>query len=580
MITRFGPMIPALLLLAACGGGSGSGVASTPAPVSSPSPTPTPNASLIGPLTSESFANDAATEVGRFYADARPGTGRTANFAPLTISYDASSRSYTVATAGRSQTFSPGDLDSAQSNAAVQVLQKKNGTLTESLTLTKPGTSGALTYQYVGAGYWQRVTDLGDRADFTLDAFTYGAVTPVGGVPRTGAAVYSVDLLGSLEDGIPVALSGSGTFQADFGTGQIATSGTINKTSIQTGGSLGTSTFSGSGTISSSANAFSGSFSYFDFGQFVGSMQGRFYGPVGQEVGLVWRATQADGRVAAGTLTGRRDSSATGSNFTLTDLRYSQVFSGPMAWQQGRSGTTLAYDASSKSFTYHDVFAGDLTYAPSDKVASLSDAKFDVYQHQASDGTLYRLSLYKPGTGNPELALTYASFGAWGRPPTAGAFPAAIPNHYFVWGVATDPNLFPRTGTGHYDGVIYGDAHASSGGSTIDYELGGKSSFDLDFVHLGFAGRLDFTGRDIATNAVSNLGSYALDRGYVSGSGLSADITDGTHTLGYFDGMLFGPTASELGGTFVIRFPFATNTSPPGTVVTEATGVTIAKRAP
>jgi hypothetical protein len=580
MFARFGPILPAALLLAGCGGGSGSGVASTPAPVSSPTPTPTPNASLLGPLTSESFTNDAATETGRFYADARPGTDRAANFAPLTISYDASNQSYTVSTAGRSQTFSPADVDATQSSAAAQVRQKKSGALTESLTLTKPGTSGKLTYQYVGAGYWQRVTDLGDKADFTFDAFTYGAATPLSAVPRTGAAVYSVDLLGSLEDGIPVALSGSGTFQADFGTGQIATSGTIIKTSIQTGGTLGTSSFSGSGTISSAANAFNGSFSYFDFGQFNGSLQGRFYGPAGQEVGMVWRATQSDGRVAAGTLTGRQDATAKGSNFTLTDLRYSQVFSGPMASQQGRSATTLAYDASNKSFTYHDVFAGDLTYLPGDKVASLSDAKFDAYEHQAGDGTLYRLSLYKPGTGNPELSLTYSSFGAWGRPPSGGTYPASISNHYFVWGVTVDPNLFPRTGTAHYDGVIYGDAHASSGGAPTVYELGGKSSFDVDFAHLGFTGRLDFTGRDLATNAVSNLGSYSFDRGYVSGSGLSADISDGTHTLGYFDGLLFGSAATELGGTFVVRFPFATTSSPPGTVVTEATGVTIAKRAP
>jgi len=143
------------LLVSACG--SGGGVNSTPTPSPTPtsptptptSPTPTPsqaNASLVDLQYIERFANVAATANASFPTG---GAAATVQSAPstVTLNYDAATRGYTLAVDGRMQTFLPSQIDAAQSNAAITVYVRTNGDTTESLTLTKPGTSGRLTYQ-------------------------------------------------------------------------------------------------------------------------------------------------------------------------------------------------------------------------------------------------------------------------------------------------------------------------------------------------------------------------------------------------------------------------------------------------
>jgi len=87
------------------------------------------------------------------------GTAGTTSGGPstLSVSYDATSKDYTISVAGRSQTFAPGDINASKSSSSgATVYIKTSGSTTDSLTLTNAGTSGALTYEYVGAGFWQR----------------------------------------------------------------------------------------------------------------------------------------------------------------------------------------------------------------------------------------------------------------------------------------------------------------------------------------------------------------------------------------------------------------------------------------
>lgn len=638
--------LSAFALLGACGGGGG-GVNSTPTPpvatppappTSTPTPPPTtptpppstptppdptppsppapqptpppppppppPNTSLLNLEYSESFANDASTASGRYYADGRNPTDRVAAAGNLTIAYNAAAKSYTVSLAGRSQTFTPADVDATQSTATLQVFRKNNGPLTESLSLTKPGTSGKLTYQYVGGGYWQRSNDSGTTVDFSYDAFTYGVKTPDAALVRTGSGVYAVDLLGAMAEDIgPLALAGEGTLQTDFLNGQVTSTGTMRMLSTD-GSVMGTSAFNGFGMLSSSANAFNGNFLFDYRGRFTGAMQGRFYGPLGQEVGASWSAQNPEGRVAVGTLLGRRDPNNPGVNQTLINLRLSQSFKtdfasigyhrsadgkvgavpsnvmGPTLPTNDAGNSDFAYDAATGRYTHSRSFNGNVidraTFGPEHKVTGETNARVTVYQMPGANGATERLVLYNPGAGNTELALTYVSYGRLLRTrATESNGSTPISETLFAWGLRTDQATMPRSGTGRYEGVVIGKAAGMAVGAAI-YDLTGTSIFDMDFARSVFTGSLALLGRDGA-GASRDFGSFAFANGVYSVSpGLSATIRDRPENVfgvGRFEGAFYGPGASEIGGRFIMQLPAAG-----GDPAYLVSGVTLAKR--
>ena len=104
---------------------------------------------------SESFTNDAATGTASYPTSGASGTATSAN-ATVSVVYDAASRTYTITNGARSQSFAQGDIDLPSTTSRITVFKKTSGTTTDTLTLTKPGTSGILIYRYVGGGYWQR----------------------------------------------------------------------------------------------------------------------------------------------------------------------------------------------------------------------------------------------------------------------------------------------------------------------------------------------------------------------------------------------------------------------------------------
>ncbi|BCA58718.1 hypothetical protein [Sphingomonas sp. HMP6] len=281
-----------VMQLAACSGsGGGAGpVNSTPTPPTSPTPTPAPsptpaptptptpsgptsNPSLITLVASEDFANDAATGTVSFPTSGAAPTN-TAAQATATVRYDLASRGYTVTVAGRSQSFLPADLDAAQSNATTAVYVKRNGSTTDSLTVTKPGTSGRFTYQYVAGGFWQRTINGTSTISGSFDATAFGVRTPDTAVPRTGRAEYAVDLLGVETTGNNVfGITGQGLTQIDFPSGTVLTNGT------STAAISGSGTFSSQARLSSASNSFTGNFQFNDFGVFIGQIDGKLYGP-------------------------------------------------------------------------------------------------------------------------------------------------------------------------------------------------------------------------------------------------------------------------------------------------------------
>jgi hypothetical protein len=207
---------------------------------------------------SESFTNDAATAAGRFHSDARVATGTSANSTSLTIVYEAATRSYTISTAGRSQSFKPTDIDPVQTGSGITVFKKTSGSLTESLSLTDPGISGPLSYDYVGSGFWQRAKKNSASVDFTFDAFTYGVETVDASLPRTGVGLYSVELIGARAFGAPLAMAGQGTLQVNFLDGDISSRGQLATISLETNDVLSTGNYLATANLSSNGNSFAG----------------------------------------------------------------------------------------------------------------------------------------------------------------------------------------------------------------------------------------------------------------------------------------------------------------------------------
>jgi len=585
-------------LLTACGGGGAVNSTPTPpsgnpAPTPAPTPSPTPGTSganddLTGVLKSENFRGDGVNASGRFHADGRPVESGAAASGSLSIAYDAATQSYTIRTAGRSATFVPADLVASGSPDFVSF--EKIGATSEALTMTRPGTSGPLTYQYVSGGAWERATLSGGVLDFSYDPFTFGVPTPDAALRRTGTGTYSVGLVGARAMDAPYATAGNGTLQVDFGRGSLSSSGVLTSIDVSTGLIKSIGVFFGEADLLSTTNAFSGGFSMDDGKRFTGGWKGRFYGPGSQEVGAVWHLASSDGEVAAGYMLGRGDGSIAPFNSTLTDLSFSEGFAhrfSQLAYTDLGGGTSAAAPASIRSdsafavnpdsgqFTYVDGARSISTqFGPTSRVASESTSAVDVYRITDTDGLTYTLTLNKAGAGNPTIALTYASFGHWEK--AQGTTTDRL-DRWFAWGIRTNGFQIP-TGTGHFDGIVRGTAARFNGGEV--YSLSGTSRFDMNFSAGSFTGSINPIGTSLANGSTRDFGTFGLVDGVIDvDAGLNANIVDGSNAyLGFFEGALFGPQATELGGSFGFQTEPTNGTISPSSNGAILNGVVVARR--
>ena len=561
-------MVSLALMLGACGGGStggGGGPISTPPPAPSPSqtpsPTPTPaNTDLLRPLVTESFSNKAAIGTGSFPTNGTAPT-RTASAATLTVRYDAAANSYTITNGSRSQTFRSSDLSSQDS--ASRIFTRTSDNTTDTLLLTEPGTSGALTYQYVGTGSWQRTVESASTVNATIDAFVYGVKTPAAAVPTTGNGSFAVDLIGSA--GL-TNYAGQGSLSVDFGTGDLLVD--IDVKEILDGGTIPpfTEAFSGNGKLSS-GNGFTGIFRLPFFEQYSGTFDGQFFGPAADEVGAAFYGTGTlPGSAIVGTFMGRRGGTATNTSLlnpsvdqsfplVVTDLFLAEAISDgrPLDFfMPSTSAGTLDYDADAQAYSIKGLVIADLAFAAASRSIS-PDGRFIRYDN--GDG--HSLVLYRPGSGNPELQLSYASFGVFERTFDEPAFDRRGSGFdYFAFGIPTA--AMPLSGTGTYSGVLYGQ-----GVGTAHYDLSGRANFSVNFAGGGLTGGLSITGVERQFDRTVNFGDFAftgsIDRRVAT---LTASSDSG---FGRLDGGFFGPNATEFAANFTgFR---GTDAALPGSVV-------------
>lgn len=542
----------ALLWLAGCGGGSG-GVETTPTPAPSPTPTPTPagNTTMTDLKVSQAFTNDAATLRGTW--DLATGTAieGTSKPASLSIRYDAAAGSYALVTDARNQSF--GGADVTSQDAYDTVYRRSDGTSGETLTLVKQPYTGQTARQYVAMGFWQSSTVADGRQSTEFTSFTYGLPTAATAVPRSGAAAYGIDMFGlvTMPGEEPMSMQGSGKLSVDFTQGVFTAQAYSSEHGLVTdkGVSGGGMELRAGGNLSSGSGTVSGSAVYGSiYGQASGTISGRFYGPGGEELGATFQTANAQGMAAVGSLVGWRDPSLKPDAQTLAALVSGQEASG----LGGTGGSSVRW-LNSETFDFQgyssDMVGGRFTI--NEKIAS-RNPNFTTYAKTGDNGygpLKVTLELYKPGSANTELALTYSSFGHW----TGAGAGALTQSSYFTYGFVTGSNfLAARTGTGRYEGVAYGSGIGSAGATR--YDVKGTSSLDVDFGAQTFGGTLALTGTEQTSGARADFGSYDM-AGQMTArdSGLQGGISRGGNPLGSLTARFFGADAQELAGTYYVN---------------------------
>ncbi len=475
------------------------------------------------------------------------------------VAFDVVTGGYTVSSDTGTQTFLPSDIDPAQSSAGAIAYIKRNGSTTDSLTLTRAGTSGRFTYQYVGSGFWQRTTEGPTAIEGSIDGFVYGFPTAAAVLPRTGKASYDIDLLGVISP--QTGISGSGSLLVWFDTAAIVISGSLDPTIA----GARREAFSGNGLLFS-GNSIGGELRLFDFGEFVGRIDGKFFGPQFEEVGLSFALAQADGRKAVGTITGR-GGTQTASNASLKQQTVNDFYPG----QGGRLGLTMngASGSNTAPITYTDLSqrigffsvsynAATQAYTVSagNRSASGETASGTVSESFGLLDTQRAFTITSP-TGDSTSRygnLDYVAAARWAKRTGVGANTEYLIDE-MAFGIRTPLAAVPRTGEGGYAIGVFGTAA------------------DPDFRNLVlFAGqgtlRANFASGAITLNAGINyredifLSGVTAQRasGTLAGTATLASTDNsftGSITLdgignytGPITGNFFGPAAQEIGGGF------------------------------
>jgi hypothetical protein len=427
---------------------------------------------------------------------------------------------------------------------------------------------------------WQRTTTGANAVFGTFDSFAYGVETPDPNLPRTGQARYAVDLLGAGAHTQDVtALSGTGNLMVNFGTSTLTGMGNAQEISAVTGQLAGAGEWTMTANLAAAANNFEGEFAY---GGATGPITGRFYGPQAQEVGAAFAAsgTEMQGPVSfSGFLLGRRVlDSDTSLNASLTDLRFDQRFLGASSGlfyqvdaasgapdesapvERYGAGVGLHYSGADGSYQIINGSSETLaSFGSAQIVEAESSNRYTVYASGTGSST-DKLILYRPGTGNDELALTYASFGSYERvrPAEFAAGRNTVQKSWFAYGLLTPSSGLPRSGHGNYNAIIRGVGLTGTA-STPELALEGSAVFNFDFQSMFFTGYMRPIG--IEPNGTRHdLGQYDFHWGQVRPDDVYPSFSarfllNGQELLdGGLTGFFAGPAAEEIGGSFSGRF--------------------------
>lgn len=556
------PVLAVSGLLGGCGGGSGGDTR----PEVAPPPLTVPQ-SVHYPTENQKFT--ALTSSSSVTVNRASGAASSSSISAgtLTISYDASSESYTVTAPGHSTTFSSRDRDKTVRDNFT-VYSKEGASSSQRLTLLKTFLVAGFNARFVAIGMWQRSTFLPSETDMQFDMFVYGFEAPVAAVPRTGTGNFGLDVFGvTTSPGFePKALEGFGHFDVDFGAGAFLTSSLLREIDILTGAPKSGFHYEleGAGKLSSVDGTLSGPI-IFTGGtrQMSGSLSGRFYGQDARDVGAIFSASDGNGGTIVGGMTGHSSIDMLSTNVTLAKLEHpafldsdSSLITDIEVLGEDVSGANLFLSGG----RVHLLRDGTVNVTPGHGFASIGDVtpasivlsddpNFTVYEKTA-DVQKARISLYKTGSENTQFQLTYASFGQWHS--TLENY--VIENElrvFFAYGLRTpDWALSARTGNARYSGVAYG---AGSNKATLThYTVSGTSHFDVDFSRKSYSGDLRLFGTPVGGTGRVDFGSYNFGGELGSSSRFTAGLRQGGTEHGRLQAGFYGPNGEEIAGAFVL----------------------------
>lgn len=577
------------LALSACSGGSaggggiGSGGGVAPGSGAGPGVPPPQNAIISDLQASQTFRSQATvTDVALRSVDGVV-TTTSSKREGVQVQYDASSKTYTVSLASRTQSFDPNDIQSGTFPGEVRYA--KRGAGSDYLTLVTTPYYGAIrANRYAGMGYWQHNDVVAGTQTTQFSTFAYGMTTAADAVPRVGSARWRTDILGLLtEPNVALrSVQGTGSFDVDFGAGLFSAFANLDEFDFVTGGGRSGSLPLQAGGRLTSGSMFEGDLSYASSrgGILGGEITGEFYGPGADEIGAAFRASR-NGAVLTGAMTGQRDGSVPVATQTLLNVQAPQQVFTPLAnfFTQRRAGeagfaNVMAFVGNRGRITIAptgptEIMEGSLSYVPhSAEVVADGRANFTTYRTVVG-GSPTEVSFYRAGPGNSEIALTYLSFATWTRTVTDGPNFTNVEKRYLPFGIATRHGLLSaRTGTGSYVGVVHGSGAKRDG--TV-YEVGGTSRFAVDFSQARYSGALALTGKAAAGSA--DLGAHSF----------AGTINDGSLSRATFDGKLpgfnfiepsfYGTSGQEIGAVFQLSTDAVSSTNN-----VNITGVALAKQ--
>jgi hypothetical protein len=203
------------------------------------------------------------------------------------VIYDSATGTYTLRDTGSTtttSTFTAANISSSTTDYTTYT--KSSGGMTETFKVLNPGNS-LVTLSYVSYGKWRRTGMSGTYFKNNDTYVVFGTPTTRAQMPHSGTATYSNVLYDGTwlnKDGV-YSVSGSGTFNAYFGSNTLDFSANLTGTPDGGGATISFGAFSGTGSISSRGPTFSGSDTSFNPEGYKLSIKGGFYGPTASEIG-------------------------------------------------------------------------------------------------------------------------------------------------------------------------------------------------------------------------------------------------------------------------------------------------------
>lgn len=519
-----------------------------------------------------------------------------------TLSYDASSKTYTAKSTLTSPgpapvTFGAADIVSDDGSVTTyQHVDAANSSYVDQLVLSRPGSdNGKIHLSHSGYGSYA----IGRPGYFTPDYFVFGQ-TPTA-LPLTGVATYA-----GIVDGCSIfctnRIGGTSNLSLDFQTATFTTKLALTFTPATGYAALGPLTLTGVGALDANNPASNGmdlsGILVNSDGSVNGSLNGRLYGPNGNEFGLKFSTTGYNNAynlngVAVGTQQGVASEPADqtlagslqrGDGFYALNVVESLTSptSGNVSSYSGQN--LLRYDAATDSYILgRDSFSNQghfqvLTFGATQRQSETSNfTSYIVADPSDPTNTSKNLtvSLFKVGPANSALNLTYASYGYYVFNGVDGTH--ATSNYdAFLYGVATPLSAIPTTGSATYAGLVDG-LYTDPNGT---YRIAGSSALTANFAAQSLGTSLTFTGANTAaggpalsTQTFNGTGNFATTYQNVAqfrGSMSSATVAG---LSGGFAGNFYGPHAEEFGYTFTLGNG---TTSANSTVF--ASGVALGKR--